>query len=127
MFRNAHIVAFVLIASALGASQCAELCSFLSCDRHSPTSHATEHSAPCHQSQSPEQPTPPASESCAHQEFVAEKRSDASVPGQMQASPLFVDEVTAILAPVWLPSQLVIDAEHIPGSNRLGRISVLRI
>ena len=127
MFRQTHIVAFVLIASVLGGSQCAEFCTILSCDRPSPTSHATEHTAPCHQSKSPEQPTPPASKSCAHQEFVAEKRSDASTPDQMQAPPLFFDEVPAALAPVWFQSQLAIDTEHSPSSNRLGRISVLRI
>lgn len=127
MFRQAPLVAFVLIASVLGGSQCAELCTFLSCDRLSPTSHATEHSAPCHQSQSPEQPTPPASKSCAHQEFVAENRSDASTPDQMQAPLAFVDEVPAALAPVWSRSPLVGDTEHSPSSNRLGRISVLRI
>ena len=127
MLRFIHIVAVLLSATLMSASQCLELCSFQSCDQAAKATPLDNQTPPCHKKHSPAKPKSPASEPCSHLEVVAELQSFGSAPDASDATPLAVDESTLTLPHCNAVAALTTEFRFDPHSSRRNRPSVLRI
>ncbi len=125
MLRQIQIVALVLTASLLGSSGCAELCSILACDRPVQAGANTKQRPPCHRSETPKHPAPPADKACTHQEFVAENRTTVPVPDASQT--LATHHLPGAFVPLWDRAPIVRDTLPLWEPGHTDRILVLRI
>lgn len=123
-----QLVAVVLIGAVLGGTQCVEMCSFLSAERQTKTTQATEQEMPCHQKHSPKESQPSTNdEQCSHHELVAEKRSKASSVDDLQVVSFVAVRIEAQMAPLFSSSLLPLRHELLPRLSPLALTSILRI
>lgn len=127
MAKFFQLVAVVLIGAVLGGTQCMELCSFPSVERHAKAPQAPGQEMPCHQKHSPKDSQPPARDGqCSHQELVAE-RSKASFTDDLQTVSFVAVRIETQLVPVFSSSALTLEHGLFPRLSPLALTSILRI
>lgn len=126
--KSFQLVAVTLIGAVLACTQCLDMCSLLSVERHGKTSQAAEHEMPCHHESGQEDSKLPANDPpCAHREFVAEKLSTISSTDDLQAICLIAILDVAQVIPVTVNSPLAAVDETFPRFSPLILSSILRI
>jgi len=123
-----QLVAVMLIGAVLGRTQCMDMCSLPSVERHGKSSQAAEHEMPCHHESGQEDSNLPATDPpCSHLEFVAEKFSKISSTDDLQAICFIAVRDVAQVIPVTVNSSLVVVDETFPRFSPLILSSILRI
>lgn len=127
MAKFSQLVALVVIASVLGATQCAELCSALSlAGQAQKIARAHEPVMPCHKKYPPNNSQPPSDELCSHYEIVAEKRAAASPTHHLQVV-FVVARLEPQIVPLVISYPITKMGEHSPTVSSLTLNSILRI
>ena len=128
MAKFFQIVAVMLIGAVLGSTQCMDICSLPSVERHGKSSQAAEHEMPCHHESGQEDSKLPATDPpCAHREFVAEKLSTISSTDDLQAICFIAVLDVGPVIPVTFNSPLVEVDETFPRFSPFILSSILRI